>query len=193
MQFMNYKLVPSALTTYRLILGPIAVLCAMRKIDARLLYAFILVTGILSDIFDGIIARRMGVATATLRRYDSAVDLFYYSFVLLTAYILRTETIISSIIPLFFIISSELICVLLSLAKFKKLPATHTYMAKLYGIVIFLAFFLIIVANYGPTTMSIAAFFAVIANLEICLIMLKSKESPVDIKTIISYTVRSWG
>ena len=61
---------PFALTTLRLLLGPIALACAGMG-AARLVFVPILVCGTLSDIFDGVLARRFGIATPALRRYDT--------------------------------------------------------------------------------------------------------------------------
>ncbi|MGD1088324.1 MAG: CDP-alcohol phosphatidyltransferase family protein [Verrucomicrobiota bacterium] len=54
--------VPFLLTTLRLLLGPIALVCALTNVP-RWVYLPILVTGTLSDVFDGVLARRFGVAT----------------------------------------------------------------------------------------------------------------------------------
>jgi phosphatidylglycerophosphate synthase len=72
---------PFALTTLRLLLGPVALACALTNVP-RWVYLPILVAGTLSDIYDGILARRFGVATPALRRYDSVTDVIYYLFIL---------------------------------------------------------------------------------------------------------------
>jgi phosphatidylglycerophosphate synthase len=41
-------------------------------------FAVCLATAFLSDVFDGIAARRLGVATTALRRLDSAADTVFY-------------------------------------------------------------------------------------------------------------------
>ena len=74
------KYLPFALTTLRLLLGPVALFCALTNIS-RGIYMPILVAGTLSDIFDGILARRLGVATPALRRYDSITNVVYYLFI----------------------------------------------------------------------------------------------------------------
>jgi CDP-diacylglycerol--glycerol-3-phosphate 3-phosphatidyltransferase len=84
----NWKCrVPVALTTLRLLLGPIALACAHAGVN-RFVFLPILVAATLSDIFDGILARKFGVATPGLRRYDSITDIIYYLFLLAVAWIL---------------------------------------------------------------------------------------------------------
>ena len=58
---------PFLLTTLRLLLGPIALLGALEDIS-RFVYLPILVVATVSDIFDGVLARKYGVATPALRR-----------------------------------------------------------------------------------------------------------------------------
>ena len=67
---------PLALTLLRLALAPLMVLLSERP--HPLLFGLILTAAVLSDIFDGILARRLGVATPSLRRLDSAVDVVFY-------------------------------------------------------------------------------------------------------------------
>ena len=66
---------PFALTTLRLLLGPIALACALTGIT-RFVYLPILIAATLSEIFDGILARIFGVATPALRRDGSITAAF---------------------------------------------------------------------------------------------------------------------
>jgi CDP-diacylglycerol--glycerol-3-phosphate 3-phosphatidyltransferase len=46
----------------------------------------VLVAGFLSDAYDGILARRLGVATESLRRLDSLADTLFYAAALAVAW-----------------------------------------------------------------------------------------------------------
>jgi hypothetical protein len=82
---MTKRHLPFALTTLRLLLSPTALACALTDVP-RWIYLPILATATLSDIYDGILARRFGVATPALRRYDSITDVIYYLFILVVAW-----------------------------------------------------------------------------------------------------------
>src|ERR1017187_8271638 len=114
---------PFVLTTLRLLLGPIALACALTNVP-RWIYLPILVTGTLSDIYDGILARRFGVATPALRRYDSITDVIYYLFILGAAWILCRPVISHNWFWLVLILLSEAAVMLVCFAKFRKYPAT---------------------------------------------------------------------
>src|SRR5262249_28060159 len=61
--------VPLTLTTFRLLLAPTIVIMAHAGVTGPV-FAVLMVAAFLSDLFDGILARRLGVVTAALRRYD---------------------------------------------------------------------------------------------------------------------------
>src|SRR5580693_9157857 len=117
---------PFALTTLRLLLGPIALVCALTNVP-RWVYLPILVTGTLSDIYDGILARRFGVATPALRRYDSVTDVIFYLFILAVAFLLCRTVITQTWLLVALILFSEAGCILVGYFRFGEFPATHSY------------------------------------------------------------------
>src|SRR5208282_6670410 len=107
---------PFALTTLRLLLGPIALACALAGVT-RFVYLPILIAATLSDIFDGILARKFGVATPALRRYDSITDIIYYLFILAVAWILCKPVITRNWLLIALILFSEAACILVSYVR----------------------------------------------------------------------------
>src|SRR5476651_2233862 len=115
---------PFALTTLRLLLGPVALACALTNVP-RWIYLPILITATLSDIYDGILARKFGVATPALRRYDSITDVIYYLFILAVAWTLCKPVISENWLAIVLILLSEATTMLVSFIRFGKYPATH--------------------------------------------------------------------
>jgi CDP-diacylglycerol--glycerol-3-phosphate 3-phosphatidyltransferase len=177
------KSFPVALTTLRLLLGPVALVGALAGIP-RWIYLPILVTGTLSDIFDGIIARRLGVATPALRRYDSITDLIYYLFVLGTVWILCRTVITQNWPWLALILGSEAAAIFICYFKFSKYPATHSYLAKFYGLCLLGGLIALLVFNAGSWAIISLAAVALTANAEIIAIHLLMNQPPVDVKSI---------
>lgn len=175
--------IPFALTTLRLLLGPLALLCAFSNVS-RLVYLPILIAGTLSDIFDGILARRFGVSTAGLRRYDSITDVIYYLFILAVAFLLCRPVILANILPLSLLLASEAIVVLVSYARFRKYPATHSYLAKFYGLCLLAAVIALLVFNASSWVIFALTAVALITNAEIIAIQIMSKSQPVDVPGI---------
>jgi CDP-diacylglycerol--glycerol-3-phosphate 3-phosphatidyltransferase len=176
---------PFALTTLRLLLGPVALVCALSGVT-RLAYLPILVTGTLSDIFDGILARRFGVSTPWLRRYDSITDVVYYLFILAVGFILCQPLILANIFPLSLLLASEVIVVLVSYARFGKYPATHSYLAKFYGLCLLAAVIALLVFNASSWVIIALTAVALLTNAEIFAIQLLAKSQPVDVPGILA-------
>jgi CDP-diacylglycerol--glycerol-3-phosphate 3-phosphatidyltransferase len=184
---MNY--IPFALTTLRLLLGPIALLCAVEGAP-RFVYAPILVVGTLSDIFDGIIARQLGVATIALRRYDSITDVIYYLFVLAAVWVLRRPVIIANWLAIVLIVASEGATLAVSFAKFRKYPATHSYLAKFYGLCLLGALIAVLTFNTSDWLTVALAAVALITNAEIIAIHLLMNSPPVDVRSVFTLLAR---
>ena len=181
--------IPFALTTLRLLLGPLALVCALTG-GNRLIYLPIVVVSTLSDIFDGVLARRFGVSTHWLRRYDSITDVIYYLFILAVAWLICRPVILRNILPLALLVGSEVIVVVVSYARFGKYPATHSYLAKFYGLCLLAAVIALLVFNASSWVISTLTAVALVTNAEIVAIHLMAKSQPVDVPGIFAMRKR---
>jgi CDP-diacylglycerol--glycerol-3-phosphate 3-phosphatidyltransferase len=161
----HYRLAPLALTGLRVALGPTVIVLALvwphpGAFGSCLLAAF------LSDVFDGVLARKLGVATAMLRRLDSIADTIFYLAALLAVWILHPEVILENLVLLTVLVGLELARYALDFWKFGREASYHMWTAKLWGIALFLGFFSILVmGNEGlPATLAIAV--GIIADVE---------------------------
>lgn len=170
----------------RLLLGPVALFCAFAN-SPRIVYLGILVVGTASDIFDGILARRLGVSTQRLRRYDSVTDAVYYAFILGVAWLLCKPVILASIPAIATLIFSEAVVMAVSVARFRRYPATHTYLAKFYGLGMLAALVALLVFNASGWVLDALAIVAVIANAEIVAIHLLADRPPVDVRSLVGF------
>src|SRR5690242_19337249 len=73
-----------SMTLSRLFFAPLVIWLVLTDSQGWLISACILLE-VLLDIFDGIVARRLGVATSRLRRTDSLVDTAFYLAILFCA------------------------------------------------------------------------------------------------------------
>jgi len=175
--------IPFALTTCRLLLGPIALLCAAEGVG-RIVFLPILIAGTLSDIFDGILARKFGVATPALRRYDSITDVIYYLFILSAAWILCKPVVAQNLWAIALILISEVAVVLVCFIRFRKYPATHSYLAKFYGLCLLAGLIALLVFNASSWAILALTVVAVVTNGEIIAIHLVADSPPVDVRSI---------
>ena len=181
---------PFALTTLRLLLGLVALLCALAQVP-RLVYLPILLAGTLSDIFDGILARKFGVATPALRRYDSITDIIYYLFTLVVAWMLCRPVITGNLWLVALMLLSEAGCILVCLIRFGKFPATHSYLAKFYALCLPGCLISLLVFDAGSWAMVTVAVVALVTNSEIIAIHLLLNFPPVDVPSIFALPKKS--
>ncbi len=175
--------IPVLLTSLRLALAPVVVaLACWHPLPAA--FVAILVIALLSDIFDGVIARRLGIATPALRTYDSLTDVTFYAAVLVATCVLHGHAVANAAMPLAFFLATELACNVVSLVRFGAMPATHSYAAKGLGLVFFSGFALIL--GWGLTTpwFLIMMLAGVAVNAEILLILVLARTRPVDVKSV---------
>ncbi len=80
--------IPLILIYARLFLGGVILALSFLQVTYAPAIAVTLLTiGLLTDIFDGIIARRLGVSTQRLRRLDSTIDQIFFVCVAVAAYV----------------------------------------------------------------------------------------------------------
>jgi phosphatidylglycerophosphate synthase len=130
--------IPSILVGLRLAIAPLLLFDA---IDLEVSKWFLVgyVIAVLSDIFDGIIARRLGVSTTRLRQADSWADICLYLCVAASAWLIYPQIIVDFQIPLLLAIFAQLCLFAVSLIKFQKFPSFHTYTAKAWGLGLLIA------------------------------------------------------
>ncbi len=90
--------------------------------------------GLVSDVLDGIIARKYEVATATLRRLDSQADMVFWLSIGLATYCIYPHLIMNTIIEIRILLGLEVLCYVVSLVKFKRESASHAFLSKMWGL-----------------------------------------------------------
>ena len=141
-------------------------------------------TGTLSDIYDGILARRFGVATPALRRYDSVTDVIYYLFILAAAFLLCKPVVMHNRALIALILLSETGTILVAYLRFGNYPATHSFLAKFYGFCLLAALIGLLVFNAGSWLIVALTIVALVTNLEIIAIHCLMNTPPVDVRSI---------
>ncbi len=175
-----------ALTILRLLLGPVALGLAYAQ-ASRWIFFPLLVTGTLSDIFDGILARRFGVATQTLRRFDSITDVVYYLFVLGALWRLCHPVLSANLWAVSVVLGTEAIAVGVCVIKFGKYPATHSWLAKTYGLCLLACLIALLAFEAGQWAVITLAVVAALTNGEIILMHLLASKPPVDVPSIFHF------
>lgn len=134
----SLKQIPKILVFLRFAIALLLLIDASDR-EISIWFIPIYIIAFFSDIFDGIIARRLGVSTVGLRQADSIADVCLYVAIALAVWLVRPEVITNFKIPLLIAIGGQLTLYAISLIKFGKPPSFHTYTAKAWGISLFIA------------------------------------------------------
>ena len=174
---------PFALILFRLALAPIMLVLAIYPHHfTGYLLASALVLGILSDVFDGIIARKLKISTDKLRKWDSNVDAIFLGCTLIAAYLFKPNIVAEKQVYIISVVFFELLMYATCYFKFKMLPANHAYSAKLFAIFICLSLWnLFIQGNWG-ILFYITYSIGVLSYIDNLLIIILLKKYAVDTK-----------
>jgi phosphatidylglycerophosphate synthase len=130
--------IPWILVGLRFAIAPLLLLDALNgRTGSGFIVGYTL--AVLSDVFDGIVARSLGSSTAGLRQADSWADISLYLCIAISTWLVYPTVIITFQRPLLIAIAFQLTLFAISLIKFGKLPSFHTYTAKAWGISLFAA------------------------------------------------------
>lgn len=145
--------------------------------------ASLVILGLLTDVFDGIIARKLNVSSEKLRIWDSNVDQFFWLSVIASAFYLNFTSVKPLAIPIGILLLMEGATYVISYIKFKKTIATHSILAKIWTLT--LLTFLVELILYSTThTFYVCFWLGVISRGEIILIILTLKKWTTDVPSL---------
>ena len=179
------KKLPIALIYLRLALGiGIVFLSAQDIANYKIIAIVLLSIGLLTDVFDGIIARKLNVSTPTLRRLDSTVDqIFFISFSTAT-YMQCPFFFMENKVELIILFGLECLTYLICFFKFKKEIATHSIGAKIWTLFLFATLIQLIWQGQSVVLFAICFWGGVVTRLEIIGIVLLLKRWTNDVPSI---------
>lgn len=179
---MFVKKLPILLIFFRLILVPIILFIGYFNIKNANIYVLIMMyLGLFSDIFDGIIARKLNISTIKLRRLDSQTDLLFWLSIGISTWFLNPLLInsLKHFIQLIFVL--EVLCYCLSFLKFGKETCTHALLSKFWGITLLIAFTCLLGFNYAGIPFYICIVVGIISHIDVILITLLLPKWETDI------------
>ena len=114
---------------------------------SRIYFAFVIVVAFVSDIYDGVIARKLGVATPKLRHLDNRVDRVFSATAARVVWKLYPEVVRSIAVPALVVIALDLTRYAFDFLKFGRDAAYHAWTSKLWGLC--LAAALVMLLGFG--------------------------------------------
>jgi phosphatidylglycerophosphate synthase len=175
--------IPWLMAATRATLGPIVILGQACRWNGITLAALI-VAALLSDVFDGILARRWHCDTPAVRLFDSMADNTFYFCVGIAVW-LRAPGLIHTQAPLFLtLLTLEAAGFIIAIAKFGKPASYHSYLAKTWGLVLATAIVSQFITTHANPLIAAALIFGIICNLESLTMSLILPDWVNDVKTL---------
>jgi len=165
--------IPYLLILFRFLLAP-TILLISYLIGERGTYLVLVLMflGLFSDIFDGIIARKMKIDTERMRRLDSQTDLIFWLSIAWSCYVIYPELIKANLIGVVALLLMEALCYAISFIKFKKETCTHAFISKMCGITLLITFTSLLGFAYGGWILTICIVLGLISQIDVILIIL---------------------
>ncbi|MEE9408936.1 MAG: CDP-alcohol phosphatidyltransferase family protein [Polaribacter sp.] len=164
---------PQKLILFRFLLAPI-ILCLAYFVgeESKPIILILMYLGLISDILDGIVARKQEISTEKLRRLDSQTDMIFWLSIGFATFILFPNLIKDNSIAIWSILIMEIACYVISFLKFGKETCTHAFLSKIWGLTLLIAFTSLIGFNYAGIPFYIAIIWGLISHIDVILIIL---------------------
>ena len=146
----------------------------------------IMFIGLLTDFFDGYLARKMHVSTEKLRIYDSNVDQFFWIATIVSIFYLNRVFVLQHWMWILNILVLEILCYLVSYIKFGKPIATHAILSKVWTLSLLIFLTDLCLNSESNIAFKICVLLGVISRIEILLIVLRLSKWTTDVPSILS-------
>jgi len=177
--------IPLGLIFSRLLIGfVILVYSYFQPTSFQFIITSLIVIGLLTDIFDGIIARKLNVSTRKLRRMDSSVDQMFWICCLIGAWMICPEFFKTNSLKLLIILIVEALTYVVSFLRFRKEVATHAIMSKVWTLTIMAAIIQVVLSCNSSVLFELCFYVGIISRLEIIAILFILKEWTNDVPSI---------
>lgn len=178
------RAIPWSLVIFRLLLAPVVIATAWRLHKPELWLGAMIAAACLSDVFDGVLARRWGTATAALRRADSIADTVFYLGVL-AAIVMRHWPVLRERIGLLAaLLAIEVLRVGFDWIKFRRIASYHAYSAKIWGLLLAAATIALLCFDRGFWLLTLALIWGILSDFEGLAISAILPECRQDIKSL---------
>ena len=167
---------------YRIAAAPL--LLGLLWLDQRLIFAIFLLLSYSTDAVDGFLARRLKLSSERGARLDSLGDQITVLVGLLGIVVFEYEFIEKNYLPVLIVLLINIVQQIISFAKYRKISAFHTLLAKAAAIVE--AVFVIWLLFFGPVywLFYVLVVIALLESLEETVLIFMYKNWVVEVKGI---------
>ena len=130
----NWKLrLPALLVSFRAALG-LGLVAANSAIHNQVVFAICIFVALLSDVYDGVLARRWQIDTENLRRWDTRADTLFYLCVFVVAMMRYPEAFQNRWLMIAALITAEVVQHVFAAVKYGRHASYHSIISKIWGL-----------------------------------------------------------
>ena len=179
----NKLYIPWLMTAARAALGPVLILGERCRWSGFGLAALV-AAALLSDIFDGVLARRWHGDTATVRLFDSMADTIFYACAAVALFTGQHTLWTEWRNSLLLLAGAEAVNIAFNVAKFGKPASYHSYLAKTWGLVLAATLMAVYATGHATLLFPLSIALGVASNLEGVAMSLMLPVWRKDVKTL---------
>jgi phosphatidylglycerophosphate synthase len=147
-------------------------------------YVLLLAAAAATDYYDGVLARKYGVETATLRQWDSIADTVFFLGVLIGMWMAHPEVYTTYKWGIYAILGLEVLRYVIDISKFRRGASYHAWSAKTFGVSLLIATIAVMGFGISMPFFPIAIIIGIVSQVEGLLMSLILKEWAYNIKHI---------
>jgi len=178
------KRLPWALVVFRLLSAPALVGLSLIAPQAGGAAAVLLSLAVLSDIFDGVVARRLKVVTPTLRRWDGRADVIFWLGAALALWLMHPA--LAAVVGPFVLalLTLEALNHAVSLARFRREASPHHWLSKLFCLCLWALFVQLFVSGQSGGLLWLTFGLGVLSQIEAFAITMRLKTWRCDVPSV---------
>lgn len=147
----------------------------------------------LSDIFDGIIARNLEVASNSLRKWDANVDIVFWLAAGYCVWLLNGQLFHDHVYFIIALFILEPVSDLINFVKFRKSGCAHNWLSKLWGLILLITFTLLLYGKEPLGLFRVCLTVGLISQVDRIMISSLLREAECDIPTFYHAWLRRKG
>ena len=172
--------IPEALLYSRLLVSVLVIVLSFSKVPSYIIVA-LSIYAIVSDVLDGIIARKLNISTEEMRRLDTKIDTVFWFSCLFYVCINRPLFLKTHLLQLFILVFSELLIIALGAIKFQERVSYHTILSKCWALCLLWFFIDLTLHPSAPVSFAFSFWYGLLVQSEIVLIIIILKQNHTDV------------
>lgn len=176
--------IPHALLYSRLVVAILVVIFSFLQVSTVVIVA-LSIYAILSDVFDGIIARHLKISTQDMRRMDTKIDTVFWFSCLFYICINHHAFLKSHLLQIGVLVFSEFFIIGFGFIKFQERISYHTILSKFWAILLLWFFVDLVLNNTCYISFNISFWYGMVVQIEILLIAIILKNPQTDVPGLI--------